>query len=89
MMPGLLEAEGCGPELSGHQELMCVPENVVAGLGFGLNKSAPCSGHCPHTAKPRPTRTPCARSQQLTGQRRRVSSDQMLGPLLEEFRLDL
>lgn len=53
MMPGPLEAEGCGHELSRHRKLMSVPENVVAGLGFGLNKSAPCSGHCPKMAKPR------------------------------------
>lgn len=41
MMPRPLKAEGCGHELSGHRELKSVPENVVAGLGFGLNRSAP------------------------------------------------
>lgn len=72
MMPGPLEAEGCGHELSGDRKLMSVPENVVAGLGFGLNKSAPCSGHCPKAARP-------GSHPQMTDQGKCVSSSQMLG----------
>lgn len=53
MMPGPLEAEGCGHALSRHWEPMSMPKSVVAGLGFGLNKSATCSGHCPRMSKPR------------------------------------
>lgn len=53
MMPGPLEAEGCGSELSGYGELMSRPEKAAAGLAFGLNKSASCSGHWPPKAKPK------------------------------------
>lgn len=79
-MLGPLEAEGCGHEQSGHQELRSMLQHAVAGLGIDLNESAPCSGPCSGMASLEATHIPCARTQQLIDQGGCVASGQMLGP---------
>lgn len=62
MMLGPLEAEGCGHELSGHWELMFMPENVVWPWLWPEQVCPPAQGTALESLSPGATPVPSART---------------------------